>query len=38
MEKTAKELKDKAVTVTKDVVEKLQERKAAKQEAKQQEA
>lgn len=33
VEKTAKDLKDKTVAVTKEVVEKLQERKAAKNEA-----
>ena len=33
VEKTARELKDKAVTVTKEVVNKLEERKAQKQEA-----
>ena len=35
VEKTAKELKDKTVAVTKEVVRKLEERKANKQEAKQ---
>ena len=33
VEKTARDLKDKATTVTKEVVEKLQEKKASKQEA-----
>ena len=35
VEKTARELKDKTVAVTKEVVKKLEERKAAKQETKQ---